>query len=91
MIGRPNSPAKSTNRYIRGEDVSAAVIGVDRLDVNEVNEATHTGLERGEHPGEGTGKGGCGFGIAMAAFPFEADVSQCPSDVGLCQNQTLTP
>jgi|HubBroStandDraft_3_1064219.scaffolds.fasta_scaffold05912_3 hypothetical protein len=40
------------NCYIRGEDVSAAVMGVDRLDVNEVDEATHTGLERGEHRGE---------------------------------------
>jgi hypothetical protein len=74
-----------SNRYIRGEDVSAAVMGVDRLDVNEVDEATHTGLERGEHPGEdppGGGKGGCGFGIAMSAFPLEADLSPCPGDVG---------
>jgi hypothetical protein len=43
------SPA--SNRYIRGEDVSAAVMGVDRFgvdaDVNEVDEATsrQTGLD----------------------------------------------
>ena len=51
-----NSPA--SKRYIRGEDVSAAVMGVDRFDVdadmNEADEATstQTGLQRGEHPGE---------------------------------------
>ena len=54
-----SSPA--SNRYIRGEDVSAAVMDMDRfdvdVDVNEVGEATstHTGLERGEHPGEDRG------------------------------------
>jgi hypothetical protein len=46
-----SSPA--SNRYIRGEDVSAAVTGVDRSDVdadaNEVDTATsaQTGVERG--------------------------------------------
>jgi hypothetical protein len=46
------------NCYIRGEDVSAAVMGVDCFDVdadvNEVDSATSTwtGLERGDHPGE---------------------------------------
>jgi len=36
------------------EDVSAAVIGVDRLDVNGADAAisTHPGLERVEHLGE---------------------------------------
>jgi hypothetical protein len=54
---RRSSPA--SNRYIGGSDVSAAVMGVDRsdmdADVNEVDAATstQTGLERGEHPGEG--------------------------------------
>ena len=48
----------ASNCYIRGEDVSAAVMGVDRFgvdaDVNEVDAATstRTGLERGEHRGE---------------------------------------
>ena len=52
------------------------MMGVDRFDVgadvNKADEATstHTGLERGEHPGEAPrsgGKGGCGIGIAMSA------------------------
>jgi hypothetical protein len=87
----------ASNRYIRGEDVNAAVMGVDRLNVNEVDAATSTraGLERCEHPGEdpaGGGKGGCGFGIkpwspdkpigVMSAFALEADASACPGDVG---------
>ena len=44
----------ASNRYIRGEDVNAAVMGVERLNLNEVDAATstRTGLERGEHPGE---------------------------------------
>ena len=57
MPVRPK-PARPVNHY-RGEYASAAVMGVDRFgvdaDVNEVDEATHTGLELGEHPSEDPG------------------------------------
>jgi hypothetical protein len=44
---------------------------VDRLNVNEADEAMRTDFERGEHPPKprAGGKGGCGFGNAMSPFP----------------------
>ena len=79
LIGRSARSSPASNRYIRGEDVSGAVMGVDRLDVdadvNEVDATTSTqaGLARANIPAKTPGVGGKASGVGISSRPMRRE------------------